>query len=341
MRAQASASADGPVREPAWPWPVDLTRYDRSPTLLPSEAEALAVMAEQVRQWRRPRERRSVWRALDRLVTPLRDVRATLSTPGIHQRHSADIAVAALLRMCAREHSPYWAWSASTWIGVLGATQPAFHAVHPPWVDRQVRHYVIALAYLLDCFTDLGRLGNYKRLALAEKIFGPARIQAVVTRLATVLVGWGYQDAQEGRPFRRILCEILLINRSPRLNDLTPTVLDTLRRTANRETRTRLFQLQRALAALGLMEPPEPPVVPRHTVQGVAATWIVGADRWEATSTLAPSTRRHVHRCVLKAGRWLAVEHPAVVEPAAWTRDRLPSGDSRRACRCRASLRKG
>ncbi len=26
-------------------------------------------------------------------------------------------------------------------------------------------------------------------------------------------------------------------------------------------------------------------------------------------------------RCVLKAGRWLAVEHPAVVEPAAWTRD--------------------
>ncbi len=69
------------------------------------------------------------------------------------------------------------------------------------------------------------------------------------------------------------------------------------------------------------MGPPAPPVVPRHTVQGVAATWIAGVDRWEATCTLAPSTRRHVHRCVLKAGRWLAVEHPAVVEPAAWTRD--------------------
>ncbi|HEX2679977.1 MAG TPA: site-specific integrase, partial [Candidatus Dormibacteraeota bacterium] len=321
MRELASVNCDDPVSEPAWPWPIDLTRYDRSPVLSRAEAEALAVVAEQVRAWRRPREQQSVWRAIARLVTPLAEVRATLSTPGIHQRHSADTAVAALLRMCAHEQAPYWAWSASTWVRVLGATQPAFHAAHPSWVDRQVRHYVIALAYLLDCFTDLRRLGNYKRLALAAKIFGPRRIQAVVDRLATLLAGWGYQDAKEGRPFRRILCEILLINRSPRLSDLTPAMLHALRRTANRETRTRLFQLQRALAALGLMPAPESPVVPRHAVQGVAVAWIGWVDRWEATSTLAPATRHHVRRCVLKVGRWLHAEHPAITEPAAWTRE--------------------
>ena len=219
------------------------------------------------------------------------------------------------------EHSPYWAWSAPTWVRVLGATQAEFHAGHPPWVDRQVRHYLIALGYLLDCFTDLWPLGNYKRLALAEKIFGAARIRAAVDRLATVLGGWGYQDAQKGRAFPRVLCEIFLINRSPRLRDLTPAVLDALRVTAHHEKRTRLFQVQRALAALGLMAVPDAPVVPRAVIQGVAATWIEWVHRWESTSTLTTSTRHHVRGCVLKAGRWLQVEHPTIAEPGAWTRD--------------------
>jgi len=314
----APPRAHAPVTEPAWAWPIDLTRYDRTQTLSLPEAGALRVLAEEVREWRRPRTRRPAWRALDRLVRPLADVRAIVSTPSPHQRRSADTAVAVVLRMCTVEHSPYWAWSSTTWVRVLGATQAEFH---PPWVDRQVRHYLIALAYLLDCFTDLRQLGNYKRLALAEKIFGPARIRAAVDRLATVLCGWGYQDAQTGRAFPRVLCEILLVNRSPRLTDLSPAVLEGLRTTANRETCTRLFQLQRALAALGLMDVPDAPVMPRPAVQGVAATWIAWTHRWEATSTLTPSTRRHVRLCVLKAGRWLGVEHPTITEPAAWSRE--------------------
>ena len=295
-----------------------------------------------MRDWRRPRARRSVWRALDRLVSPLADVRATVSTPSVHQRRSADAAVAAVLRGCAVEHSPYWAWSAPTWVRVLGATQAEFQAVHPPWVDRQVRHYLIALAYLLDCFTDLWQLGNYKRLALAEKIFGAARIRAAVDRLATVLGGWGYQDAQKGRAFPRVLCEIFLINRSPRLLDLTPAVLAGLRTTAHHEKRTRLFQVQRALAALGLMAVPDAPVVPRAVIQGVAPPWIGWVHRWESTSTLTASTRHHVRGCVLKARRWLQVEHPTIAEPGVWTRelcaayvaaiDRMRVGDFAQRC---------
>jgi len=342
VREPARSNAHDPASEPAWPWPIDITRYDRTPTLSPSEADALAVLEDQVREWRRPRERGSIWRVLDRLVSPLADVRATLTAPSVHQRRSADAAVAAVLRVCAVEHSPYWAWSAPTWIRVLGATQAEFHAAHPPWVDRQARHYLIALAYLLDCFTDLWPLGNYKRLALAEKIFGPARIRVAVDRLATVLCGWGYQDAQKGRAFPRVLCEVFLVNRSPRLIDLSLGVLDGLRTTAHPEKRTRLFQVQRALAALGLMDAPAAPVVPRAVIQGVAATWIGWVHRWESTSTLTPSTRHHVRGCVLKAGRWLQVEHPTLTEPAAWTRelcaayvaaiDRMHVGDFAQRC---------
>jgi integrase len=330
------------LSEAAWPWPIDIARYDRTRTLTPPEAAALAVLAEHTREWRRPRMRRGAWRALRRLVQPLEEVRASVSTPGPHRRRSADTAVAVVLRMCAVEQAPYWAWSAATWVRILGATQAAFHAAHPPWVDRQVRHYLIAFAYLLDCFTDLLPLGNYKRLALAEKIFGPARIRAVVDRLATVLGGWGYQNAENGRAFPRVLCEVLLVNRSPRLGDLSLAVLDGLRATAPQEKHSHLFQLQRALAALGLMDAPAAPVVPRLVVQGVAASWITWTHRWESTSTLTPSTRQHVRGCVLKAGRWLQVVHPTITEPTAWTRelcaayvaaiDRMHVGDFAQRC---------
>jgi integrase len=340
--AQEPAGSHEPVSEPAWPWPIDLARYDRTPTLAPPEADALAALAEHLREWRRPRAQGGVWRGLQRLISPLADVRAVLSTPSPHQRQSADAAVAAVLRMCAIEHAPYWAWSIPTWVRVLGATQAAFQAVHPPWVDRQVRHYLIALAYLLDCFTDLLPLGNYKRVALAEKIFGPGRVRAAVDRLATVLCGWGYQDAQTGRAFPRVLCEILLVNRSPRLSDISPAVLDRLRTTAPQEKRTHLFQLHRVLAARGFMAAPAAPVVPRPIVQGVSAPWIAWAHRWESTATLTPSTRRHVRRCVLKAGRWLQVAHPTITEPAVWTRelcaayvaaiDRMHVGDFAQRC---------
>jgi integrase len=307
--------------EPPWQWPVDLTRYDRSPRLTPSEARALTRMGDEVRAWPHRSRQGAAWRAVERLVRPLADVRTIVLGQTRRQERCADAAVAAILRECTRRESAYWGWTPATWVRLLGPTQRAFRAVHPVWVDRQTRHYLIALPYVLGCFTDLRRLGNYKRVALAEKVFGLARVQALVTRVASVLDGWGYQDAQTGRAFPRILCETLLLNRSPRLQDLSPALLDDLRRTAGPGKRSLLHQLQRALAALGLMDAPPAPVVPRPVVVGVAPSWQGWAERWEATSTLTAATRRHTRRCVLKAGRWLGAEHPEIQEPAAWTRE--------------------
>jgi integrase len=298
-----------------------VTVYDRSPQLTAPETHALGLIGDGVRAWPCPGRQQPVWRRLARLVRPLADVRALVVSESHRQRRCADAAVAAILRQCAHEHSSYWAWPPATWVRILGATQRAFRAVHPPWVDRQVRHYLIALPYLLGCLTDLRPLGNYQRVALAEKVFGLAQVQATVARVAGVLCGWGYQNAQTGRAFPRILCETLLLNRSPRLHDLSPALLEDLRRPAGAEKRSLLFQLQLALAALGVVEPPPAPMVPRPAVEGVRASWQAWVHRWETTSTLTATTRRHVRTCLLKAGRWLAAEHPSVQEPAAWTRE--------------------
>jgi len=346
----SSAAALRPAARPAanvaaeatWHWPIDVSRYDRSPDLTTAETRALARIGEEVRAWPRLGQQQPAWRALGRLVRPLAEARAVVVSESQRQRRCADAAVAAILRHCAHEGSAYWAWSMTTWIHILGATQRAFRAAHPAWVDRQVRHYLIALPYLLGCVTDLRPLGNYKRVALAEKMFGPARIADLIARVAGVLVGWGYLNAQTGRPFPRILCEVLLLNRSPRLHDLSPAFLDDLRRTTGPEKHSLLFQLQLALAALGVMEAPAGPVVARLPVEGVSPTWHAWAQRWETTSTLAPASRRHVYRCVLKAGRWLTAEHPTIDEPAAWTRelcaayvaaiDRMRVGDYAQRC---------
>jgi integrase len=308
--------------EPPWRWPIDPAAYDHAPALTAREAAALATLGEDVRGWRRPtRAARAEWQQLDRLLRPLADACAVLTVGTRRQRGCANAAVAAVLRTCRQEGTAFWGWPARTWVRVLGPTQAAFRAAHPRWVDRQVRHYLIGLPYVLRCFTDLRRLGNYKRVALAAKIFGPERVQQAVERLDGVLRGWGYQDPKAGRAFPRILCEALLLNGSPRLADLSVPFLDALRTHATAESHAGLFQVQRALAALGLVAPPVPAPLPPRPVPGVDPAWAAWVERWAATTPVAPATRRHVRLCVLTAGRWLAAAHATVREPAAWTRE--------------------
>jgi len=311
--------------EPAWRWPIDPAVYDRAPALTAEEVAALAALGDdlRIRDWRRPGlAARREWRRLDRLLRPLTDACAVLvDKPHSRQeRRCAGAAVAAVLRRCRQEGTAFWGWPARTWVRILGSNQAAFRAAHPPGVDRQARHYLIGLAYVLRCVTDLRPLGNYRRMTLAIKVFGAARVRTAVDRLAGVLAGWGYQGARAGRAFPRIACEALLLNGSPRLADLSVPVLDALRRRAPAGTRAGLSQLQRALSALGMMAPPAPVRPSPQPVRGVDPTWAAWVERWAATTTVAHPTCRHTRVSLLNAGRWLAAAHPAVREPAAWTR---------------------
>jgi hypothetical protein len=321
-QANAPIRGASPVlEEPPWQWPIDSARYDRTARLSPAEVSALAVLGDDVRTWRNGT--RSEFQLLHRLLRPLIDARAALDTPNRRFARCADAAVARLLRCCAQEGQSYWGFSAPTWVQVLGATQHDFQAAHPGWVDRTTRPYLMGLAYLLGCFTELRRLGTFKRLQLAEKVFGPERVRAALETLEGVLRQWGYQRSPHDAGFPRVVSEVLLWNASPRLGDLTPAVLDVLRTTPtlSREDHALLHQLERGLVALGLIAAVPAPRVAALPVEGVHATWQSWVERWEAGSPLTPRTRRHVRIGLLKAGRWLAGEHPTIPDPASWTRD--------------------
>jgi hypothetical protein len=118
--------------EDSWHWPIDVSCYDRSPDLTAGETRALACIGEDVRAWPRLGQQPPAWRALDRLVRPLADARAVVVSESQRQHRCADAAVAAILCHCAHEGSAYWAWPIATWVRILGATQRAFRAVHPP-----------------------------------------------------------------------------------------------------------------------------------------------------------------------------------------------------------------
>ena len=82
------------------------------------------------------------------------------------------------------------------------------------------------------------------------------------------------------------------------------------------------FRLAHALHGMGLL----PRAIthrtdPSDALIGVDPVWSSWCARWRATATVAPRTATAVYYGALKAGRWLAREHPDVRTPDDWTRD--------------------
>ncbi len=136
------------------------------------------------------------------------------------------------------------------------------------------------------------------------------------------------------------MCQALLLNHSPLLEDLTTEAFDRLREHPAMRQRHlgALYGVQRAVAALGHCAPPPNPLRGRMpAIEGTARSWAAWVERWYATSTLSPKVRDSHRSLLSKVGRWLAAEHPQITEPAQWTRqtcaawvaavDRLRVGD--------------
>src|SRR5664280_2649627 len=79
--------------------------------------------------------------------------------------------------------------------------------------------------------------------------------------------------------------------------------------------------VQRAVAALGFCEPPSNSIHgSMPAIEGADQAWVDWVERWYATSTLTPKVRGIFRGAMAKAGRWLADQHPEVVEPSQWSR---------------------
>jgi hypothetical protein len=119
-------------------------------------------------------------------------------------------AINYLFREMYRRRRSFWGWSPGDWTESIRGT-------------RFVRQHHMAIAYLLCDFSDFHAVtdGVFVQVAFAKKMFGAKAVNAEIYRVRKILAGWGYgkQVLRQGVP--RTVAEALLINRSPRLEDLT------------------------------------------------------------------------------------------------------------------------
>jgi hypothetical protein len=289
---QAAVAAAGR----GWPWPVIPDRYDCRPELAAAELTALRQLGLDLLRRCGHGGDAAHWQQIGRLLRPVDDVQAVLWCPGTdqHRRASSDAAGLVLLR-CAELSRSFWTWTGEDWLNLIG---PQSGAVTRPWpaaLAGAVRPYLAAYACLLGDFTAFHRLGSFKRLSVAWRVFGKTPVDDSIAQIKTILTGWGYRtDGADGR-LPAVLGQVFLLNRSPLLEDLTTEAFSRLRQhpAMQGSHRRPLSGIQQAVASLGHCQPPTTAVhVSVPALEGTSGPWAEWAERWYATSTLAPNTRR-------------------------------------------------
>jgi integrase len=303
--------------------------WDRRGVLLDGEAAAVLALGPAGLRRKRstgvPRRTARHWNAVTRLVVPLDETLA-----GLH--HGEDVrfrraglhAAAIVLAHCADTGRSYWGWTPWEWARVCGGSAREFETAQPLPTESTVRPFVVALAYLLGGFTDFHRLGTFNRFRLACLIFGESDVEQSLRTTGETLQRWGYCDVMDAKHrMRGGVSQALLLNGSPRLDELSTTAFAALRAHPATEGHqgSMLFALQRVVAELGHCEAPvRSGYNPVLGIEETDPAWAPWVERWYATSTLTPKVRASVRNIMAKAGRWLAAEHPEITEPGHWTR---------------------
>jgi integrase len=320
--------------------------WDRRAELLDEEVAAIGALGPAGLRRNRavgiPRRTARHWQELSRLAEPLDTARVALHHDGsVRSRRVSAQAVAIILQRCASSGRSYWAWRPWDWAAACGPGAAGFLAAQALPTEASVRLFIAALGNSLCGFTGFQHLGNFSRLQLAGLVFGGEVIEESSRQVAEILSQWGYRGPlASAHRLRGALSQALLINRSPRLEDLTTEAFAALRVHPASTSRygEMLYPLQRAAASLGYCDPPVR--TGRNNAPGIDGTstqWAECVERWHATSALTPRVRATVRTIMAKAGRWLAAEHPQITEPGEWTRqtcaawvaavDRMAVGD--------------
>jgi integrase len=331
----------GDTAENVRQWQMDLTVYDRTSTLSYTEQSALA----EVQQRRARRANGGLWphhlyASLERFLCPLCDAVAAIGTPVKYRGHAIGLLLAAM----HQRQTAFWAWSPDEWHVVVRESNHSH-------ISRQP---MLAVAYLLCGVSDLPlELPRFKCRTFARKIFGRTAIDMSVQRVGAELLRWGYSQSMTAA-IRQVLCLLLLLGRSPRLEDITPAAIAAVLEAGPRShRRDAVMVVSRILVGLGLL--PTLPAMPSSGstdltgltempsalvtassvgtrasvpspgaasgVSGVSTEWAEWCQRWRNTSTLGDKSRQNFYYRLLKAGRWLAMSHPGVVDPHQWTRE--------------------
>ena len=306
-----------------WSWPVDLSRYDRSPGFYPGEEEALARIRHRPRRSRCTYINEPIRLKLHRLIVPVHD---SLNVFGATRLAHTGVASIIIQEMVRRRVS-FWGWSEREWKETIGPDSRTFCRTF-----RRAEGYrmaLIAVAYLLRGITDLDELGPFSRRVLAEKVFGRQRFMEAAKQIADLLRSWGVGASMVTVRYPRLIAELLLLSGSPRLADLTPEVM-TKAREGDMDRRAKglmvvfakaLSEVKGSTAQFFPAEKVETKTVARAIASGVPEEWAEWCVRWLERSTASPSKRNHVYYDMHKVGRWLADKHPEIKSPEQWTRE--------------------
>ncbi len=104
-------------QSPVWTWPVDLSSYDRTPSLSSDECTALALWLSQREREQGTRIPRQVKDTLHRLLCPLVAVLEVTGADAAIRRGTTRLHI----QWMARRQSTFWAWSSDEWIEILAA----------------------------------------------------------------------------------------------------------------------------------------------------------------------------------------------------------------------------
>jgi len=296
---------------PAWVWPIKLDDYDRNPELNGEEAETLRSSLPSLANGVPPSiviEKCG----LPRLMKPLEDVCTHIEL----QRKYWPNLKALMIRDVAERGRSFWGWSEKEW---LDSIKRAGHE----------KPSVAAAAYLLCRFDSLHELGRYNFLfyGLAIRVFGRKRIQSLFAELEAMLVEWGYRDRTARIYIPRAMCEVLVTNRSPHLEDLTFELLQKVQQRRQKKTSTLyLAAVSKVLAHRKIISAPvmrmQRPRHPNpHLLTGVPEKWIQAAKYWRENARYSARVRQATYYLLLTVGRWLAAKHPTITTPEQWDRN--------------------
>lgn len=299
--------------EKKWTPPLNVKSYNRDSALTRSEVRALKNHAHEHHP-----AREELHTKVQRLITPIDDLfeRTRL------RRCLRPFVILYLLREMTRRGRSFWGWTTQEWI----------ETINNHTADQQ---HLIALAYLLGefCEFDALKTSHLFYVPLAQKVFGRDRMNTLLKRVRTLLTEWGYSAAVAHRHIPRTVCEVLLVNRSPRLEDVSIQVLTAVERnrakkSIGRPTSSWLVALSRVLVQLRVICEPLRPIArvplwrtaqPR-LIKDVPLKWASICQFWFDTSTVCLNSRRRSYYFLLSIGRWVGHEHPEGASPAEWDR---------------------
>jgi hypothetical protein len=260
-----------------WSWPIDASRYNRAHGLTAAEYRFLAVELPSRIKVGRPRK--TALDVVQRLVHPLHDVFDHIEFNGPKRRS----LLLHLLEEMGRRNRAFWGWTEEEWIEVVECR-------------RYDGNRIIAAAFLLrGGFAALSTLPKGRQVysCLVCRVFGSKAVAETERQVKAGLRDLGYR-ARTLRIMPLTLAQLLLIVRSPRIEDITESALLQLQEQNGTVALEQcVIAMSRLLISKGILENPVRrlglrPVLMLEAQEVILANVQSNGRAWRGTGTIHP-----------------------------------------------------